>query len=353
MDLEFFFTRGENRFLFLDKESLHIGIGIKRFIPFEKLTQVDEFAFVCSHFFPSVKGDMWKNFRPGGYVAQEYYKIEKAVILRKKDDTNYPYHIVQEDREQYEKAFEKVQECISNGECEKIVLSRHIKIALAQNISLETLFYRALENNPQSYIFFFILNGECFFGASPELLIRKKGESISIDALAGTMKNEGENREKLLNCSKNSREHDIVVEEIFKEISPLCSTVQCLEREILPLKNLLHLHTPIVAHSKASIVAFLEKLHPTPALGGKPKKRAIEVIREVEGYERGCYGAPIGYLEGESGCFAVAIRSGLYSGSEITAFAGGGIVAGSALESEYKECENKLKTLLELFEANV
>jgi menaquinone-specific isochorismate synthase len=92
---------------------------------------------------------------------------------------------------------------------------------------------------------------------------------------------------------------------------------------------------------------MVERLHPTPALGGFPKEKAIEKIRELEPMHRGWYAAPVGWIDHEdNGEFVVAIRSGLIEGNRAALFAGCGIVEESDPESEYFETKMKLKPML-------
>ena len=92
----------------------------------------------------------------------------------------------------------------------------------------------------------------------------------------------------------------------------------------------------------------MASMHPTPALGGIPKRAALQFLRDEEHFERGWYGAPIGWLDqSENGEFIVGIRSGLVAGKAITLFAGCGIVADSDAKLEYEETALKFKPMLE------
>ncbi|MCX5774174.1 MAG: isochorismate synthase [Fusobacteria bacterium] len=347
MNLDFFFKSNKNKFLFMDKENIHIGVGIKKIVPIELLEENATFAFIMTHFY-NTDSKLWKNFTPGAYFPEEYIKLSKKNLVSKKSDVSYSYEVFQENIDAYQIIFDRVMDAVLSGECDKVVLSRLVECKLDKKVDYETLFYRAIENNKTSYIFFYFMNDQCFFGATPELLVKKKGNEVEIDALAGTMKNKIENYEKLLHCNKNREEHQIVVDEISEVIKEMGYECKISETTTLPLKNLIHLHTKIQATSNASIINFLKMLHPTPALGGRPQKAALKVIKRVENYQRGCYGAPIGYFEKGSGLFAVGIRSALSEDNKLTCFAGGGIVRKSNYLDEYKESENKLKTILEL-----
>lgn len=90
------------------------------------------------------------------------------------------------------------------------------------------------------------------------------------------------------------------------------------------------------------MIDFVEKLHPTPALGGYPKDAALAFIRNEEPLERGWYAAPVGWMDDQdNGEFVVAIRSGLLDEQKAYLYAGCGIVGDSKPEEEYRETEIK------------
>ena len=91
----------------------------------------------------------------------------------------------------------------------------------------------------------------------------------------------------------------------------------------------------------------VERLHPTPAVGGWPRAAALRFIREQEGLDRGWYAAPLGWLDRHgAGEFAVGLRSALLEGSTAALFAGCGIVGDSDPAEEYAESRLKLRPML-------
>jgi menaquinone-specific isochorismate synthase len=95
------------------------------------------------------------------------------------------------------------------------------------------------------------------------------------------------------------------------------------------------------------VLDLVERLHPTPAMGGFPRQRALELIRDHEHLDRGWYAGPIGWVDraGE-GEFVVGIRSALVQGASATLFAGCGIVAESNAAAEFAESNWKLRPML-------
>jgi isochorismate synthase EntC len=110
-----------------------------------------------------------------------------------------------------------------------------------------------------------------------------------------------------------------------------------------------HLLTPIHARLRepAHVLELVEKLHPTPAVGGVPRPEALSFIAEHEPDERGWYAGPIGWFDAAGdGEFAVALRSGLLDGPRAHLYVGAGIVLQSHAQSEFFETALKLRTLL-------
>ena len=117
----------------------------------------------------------------------------------------------------------------------------------------------------------------------------------------------------------------------------------------MKIRDIQHLYTPVEGHLKngATILQLVKTLHPTPALGGVPRMKAMEVIRKYEPMNRGLYAAPIGWLDANgNGEFAVAIRSALLHQDKAYLYAGGGIVADSQPQSEYEETLVKFRPMI-------
>jgi isochorismate synthase EntC len=123
---------------------------------------------------------------------------------------------------------------------------------------------------------------------------------------------------------------------------------------LLTLRDVHHLYTPITAHRRddVEILRLVERLHPSPAVGGAPRQDALAFIREHEDWDRGWYASPVGWLDaGGDGEFAVALRSALVDerGGSATLFAGCGIVGESVPEDEFVESELKLRAMRDAF----
>jgi isochorismate synthase len=196
----------------------------------------------------------------------------------------------------------------------------------------------------------------CFLGATPERLIALRDGTASTVALAGSFPrgtSEAEDQalaSRLRHDSKERAEHACVVSALREGLSGLCTRIIAdAQPRVHQLPNLQHLLTQIrgqVAPGK-TVLDLVERLHPTPAVGGYPRQRALELIRAYEALDRGWYAGPIGWVnrrgEGE---FVVGIRSALLRTASATLFAGCGIVGQSNPAAEYAESCWKLRPML-------
>ena len=257
---------------------------------------------------------------------------------------------------------EKVKSDIRDGKTEKVVLAREVRVGFNEPVVLSTVLQGLIQTQPNSYVFAFEQEGDCFVGATPERLVRVDRKRLLSTCLAGTAAR-GKTKEEdeqighyLLNDQKNREEHDFVVQMIKKAVTHYSTDVNIPEAPVLyRLKNLQHLYTPVTATLKAgySIFDVMEQLHPTPAVGGTPTEEALAFIRDYEPMDRGWYAAPVGWIDSnDSSEFVVALRSGLVQGDEASLFAGCGIVKDSDPKSEYEETAIKMLPMLSVLGGN-
>ncbi|MDX6637677.1 MAG: menaquinone-specific isochorismate synthase, partial [Solirubrobacterales bacterium] len=158
--------------------------------------------------------------------------------------------------------------------------------------------------------------------------------------------------ERLLRSAKDRSEHDIVARRIERSLRPHAVWVEAAKEPVLvQVANIQHLATPVRAQLAEPRSAFdlAGLLHPTPAVGGEPRKPALEAIAELERMDRGWYAAPVGWMDAaEDGELCVALRSALLRDRTAHLYAGAGIVADSDPASELAETELKLDALLPL-----
>ena len=246
---------------------------------------------------------------------------------------------------------------IRAGELNKVVLARAAELRFSGRIRpLPILRYLAREYADCIRFHFEPRPYHAFYGASPELLAALRGRRLRTMALAGSIGRGASEADdlalgrSLMDSAKDRYEHDIVVAKMRDRLAPFVEGLATAPMQLLKLSNIQHLHTPIEASLKQTpgILPLIEALHPTPALGGDPRERALALIRELEPIPRGWYGAPIGWLDARlDGEFAVAIRSAVAQEQRAWIYAGSGIVSDSRAEAEWAESALKFRPMLE------
>ncbi len=238
---------------------------------------------------------------------------------------------------------------------EKVVLARGLRVR-ALEADPGRMLRRLRAGYPDCTLFAVARDGCCFLGATPERLVRLRDQEVSVMALAGsaprgsTPEEDRRIGERLQTSAKEQIEHAVVVDALRAALADVAPRVVVSPvPELLRLQNVQHLHTHLAVKltHRRTVLDLVERLHPTPAVGGVPRDAALAWIAEREGWDRGWYGAPIGWVnrrgEGE---FAVAIRSALLRDEEALLFAGCGIVADSDPDQEYAESWLKLQPML-------
>lgn len=293
----------------------------------------------------SKQSSEWQLFSPALITGELIQKNELPPFspLKKLSSVCKP------NRAEWEKKIRNALWAIQTGELDKVVIAKRIEVDCERLIDPLALF-SALKKPGQTNFFLQVASHTAFLGSSPERLYKREGRFIECDALAGTRSLC--TKEELLTSEKDLREFGIVKERIAGALRPLSqSKVQISPVRIACTPTVGHLYAKISATLKDEIDdrMILSALHPTPALGGWPKKTAAAWQRKHEPFARGLYGAPIGYYSKEKAEFAVAIRSCLVVDSRVYLFAGTGIVQGSDPALEWEESEQKLVQWESLF----
>ena len=259
-------------------------------------------------------------------------------------------------KEDYLKSIEQVTSLIKRNEAKKVVIARSLALQFEKSITSLQILSHVSNEQPESFLFGLEHDSMLFYGASPERLVKVNNGQAYSSCVAGSIKrgataDEDEQFGKgLLNDAKNLGEHAYVVDMITKTFEENCEYVSVPDGPtLLKIRDIQHLFTPVEGklNKNTSILQLVKSLHPTPALGGVPRKEAMEVIRKYEPMNRGLYAAPIGWVDAAgNGEFAVAIRSATLIQDKAYLYAGGGIVADSEPKSEYEETLVKFRPML-------
>ena len=247
---------------------------------------------------------------------------------------------------------------IAAGEFQKIVLARARDLRTSAPLHPLRVLNGLRQRFPACYAFSVgDGQGRSFIGASPERLVRVSRGVLETEALAGSARRGAGASEDaalahgLLRSEKDLREHRLVLESIARRLAQLGVTVDVTARPTLRrLANVQHLATAVrvALPEGVRLLDALAVLHPTPAVGGTPREKAIAAIRGLEGFPRGLYAGALGWMNGRGGGeFFVGIRSALIEGRHARVYAGAGIVAGSTPEQEFAETELKFAALVD------
>ncbi|MBY8973147.1 isochorismate synthase [Pseudomonas sp. P867] len=276
---------------------------------------------------------------PATHVAPTPYVVERVALPR----------------DQWQAKVDTALNVIARGDLSKVVLARHIDHHLDAALDTGAVMGRLHARRNASHLFAIHRGEHCFMGATPERLLSCEAGRLTTHALAGSTRrglkpNEDQALGKrLLADPKEQHEHRLVVQTITQALGDKVSDLHAAPHpNLLKLATVQHLSTPITARLNAGkrLLDGIQALHPTPAVGGLPRAPALDFIREHEGFDRGWYAAPVGWLDAEgNGDFLVALRSALITPRHCHAFAGCGIVEGSLPANEYEETQIKLASM--------
>lgn len=235
---------------------------------------------------------------------------------------------------------------IRAGELAKVVLAHDLHATTQYPVDERFLLRRLMSDYPTCWTY--VVDG--LIGASPEMLIRRRGTAVSSRVLAGTAWPEHAEESvvsQLLGSHKDLDEHEYAVASVARSLEPVTTTLRVPESPSpLVLSNLTHLATDVtgeLADPAPTALQLAARLHPTAAVGGTPTDLAMQVIRELEPTRRGRYAGPVGWMDASGdGEFAIALRCAEVSGTSVRLVAGCGIVAESDPETEAREAQVKM-----------
>ena len=257
---------------------------------------------------------------------------------------------------EYEQMVSRAIEYIKAGDIFQTVpsqrLSRHV------NASPFTV-YRALRTiNPSPYMFFLDLKDFHIVGASPELLVRYEDNEVTIRPIAGT-RPRGHDRQsdeelaiELQNDPKECAEHIMLLDLARNDVGRVSKIGSVTVTELMTIErysHVMHLVTNVAGQLREGLTPFdaLRAGFPAGTVSGAPKIRAMEIISELEGEQRGVYAGAVGYFSHTGNQeTAIALRTMVMKDGRAYIQAGAGIVADSVPAIEYQESLNKARALL-------
>jgi isochorismate synthase len=257
---------------------------------------------------------------------------------------------------------------IAAGTLDKIVLSRRLDLMASELIDPAALL-TALRRDPQAMVFSVSLPDRVadqprrLVGATPELLVERRGQMVRSHPLAGSARRQADPLAdiaagaQLMHSAKDAYEHRIAAEAVLDSLAPFCATLGAPEGMALHgTTTMWHLGTRIEGQLKdpdTPVTELLAVLHPTPAVCGQPRAAAAQAIAEIEGYDRDFYAGAVGWTDAAGdGTWHVALRCAEIDGNAARLYAGVGVVDGSRAEDELAETSAKFLTVLNAFGLN-
>ena len=259
------------------------------------------------------------------------------------------------------RAVERIREYIQAGDCMQTVLSRRL-VAQYRGEPFE-LYRRLRGTTPAPYLFYLRFGERVLAGASPELLVRCEGGTVTVRPIAGTRprgvnpKQDAELEATLRSDAKERAEHVMLVDLGRNDVGrvALPGTVRVDQREAIErYSHVMHLVSEVSGKLRPELDSLdaLVATFPAGTLSGAPKVRAMEIIDELEPVPRGPYGGAVGYI-GFDGALdmAIAIRCVALAGARLRFQAGAGIVHDSDPARELDETSHKMRAALLAFGA--
>ncbi|MBV8679866.1 MAG: anthranilate synthase component I [Aquitalea sp.] len=259
-------------------------------------------------------------------------------------------------QEAFKQAVEQCKKYIVDGDIMQVVLSQRMQMPYADS---PLALYRALRSlNPSPYMFFYHFDDFHVVGSSPEILVRREQETVTVRPIAGT-RVRGKSREEdealaeeLLADPKEIAEHVMLMDLGRNDIGRVADigSVNITDNMVIErYSHVMHIVSSVEGSVKPDVsnIDILKATFPAGTLSGAPKVRAMEIIDEFEPTKRGVYGGAVGYL-GFNGDMdlAIAIRTAVVKNKMLYVQSGAGIVADSVPESEWQETQNKARAVV-------
>lgn len=348
------------KFLWQDQHELRAAVGIKEsFVALPSSIPEGLSLYGGMRFHPKEKDAMWS-----GFPASLFWQPEREVILPSPLTTPMrvraanPIFVIEHSdlpsKKHWKEKMQELQFQMKRSQIDKVVFGRRRTLVFSQSLSFWSCVCNVQERMEHSTLFALELSPQLgFFGASPELLFRRKKNEVVTEAVAGTRPRghtaheDDLYEEELFQSAKDQEEFTYVPSFLQKTLALYCSSVNVGKKCIRKTHALQHITSTISGSLRTDVsdCDLLRALHPTPALGGWPREEALSLIANLEPFDRGWYGGPIGWATRNESAFTVAIRSCLLHHERLHAFAAAGIIQKSCAQSEWEEIERKLESI--------
>ena len=333
-----------------------------------------ETLVIFDHVFKTLK--VVHNARLGGRSAREAYDQAVAEIdavverlrtpvtqlsddIRPRGDVTQPFTSSFE-RGDFEDSVRRCIEYIRAGDVIQVVLSQ--RLATETNADPFDVYRTLRVVNPSPYMFYLRLGEMTLVGASPEVMVKLEGDTITLRPIAGTRprgatpEDDDALAAELLADPKERAEHIMLLDLGRNDVGRVAryGSVAVDEQMIIErYSHVMHITSNVTGKLLPNRNAFdvLRATLPAGTVSGAPKVRAMQIIDELEPTRRGPYAGAVGSIDYHGDLnTCITLRTILFYGGKAYVQAGAGIVADSVPEREYQECINKAKALLRAIE---
>ena len=254
----------------------------------------------------------------------------------------------------------KAKKYIEDGDIMQVVCSQRMSLPFtADPVAL----YRSIRQlNPSPYMYYLNLEDFHIVGSSPEILARLEDDKVTVRPIAGTRRRGKDERddiameEEMINDPKEIAEHLMLIDLGRNDVGRIAApgSVEVTEKfGVERYSHVMHMVSNVEAeiNKDSSAIDLFKATFPAGTVSGAPKIRAMEIIDEFEPVKRGIYGGAIGYLSWQGNMdMAIAIRTAVIKDEVLYIQAGGGWVADSVPDLEWKESLNKGRAIFKAAE---
>ncbi|MDD2371708.1 MAG: anthranilate synthase component I family protein [Firmicutes bacterium] len=286
------------------------------------------------------------------YALEIYNKIEDYMTINKKLVKNIYIITYHEIYNEYKKKIKTIKDYIYEGDVYQINYTRRFSGVL-ENINYNEMYLKLRNTNPAPFSAFIRHHDWAILSSSPERLIKSKSGVLETRPIKGTI-DKGKNiitdfmkKRKLKTSEKDKSELLMIVDLERNDLSRVSKSGSVRVKELFKLETyetVHHLVSTIESEIEIGLSPFdvLYRLFPGGSITGTPKKRAVEIIDELEEFPRGLYTGAIGYINSDGDFdFNIAIRTIITEGNHFNYNVGGGITWKSDSNSEFLETEHK------------
>lgn len=293
----------------------------------------------------------FKNWKEYEKTPKEKFKIPNQRYFSK----NFLPTVL---KKNYEKAYQKIKNYLKEGDIYQLNLTHRLEAQTT--IPPRKLFLRIIKQNPVNFLAY--LEGDDFeiLSASPERFIKVEKNKIETCPIKGTRprgKNAQEDKklsQELLKSKKEAAELNMITDLLRNDLGKVCKigTVKVAGHRLLQkCPTVWHTYSKITGELAIDPIEALLSMLPGGSITGCPKKRAIEIIDELEPTTRGVYTGVIGYIHPNQVLdFNIAIRTVIKKKEKLYLQVGGGIVIDSKGKEEYQETLDKAKSFMKILE---